>query len=88
MIADEDWGKKCFTLSKEPVSKYHCSEWEGSAVGGVPQYIDDAAYAVCPECGKRMRHLAQLGEEYTQYGTIYAQICTDCRIIATRYQQS
>lgn len=72
----------------EPVAKYHCSEWEGSAVGGVPRFVDDVHYPICPECGKRMKHLAQLGGEYTEYGNIYVQICTDCKIAATSYQQS
>lgn len=89
LIEDEDWdNESCFVLSKEPVAQHYCSEWEGSAVGGVPKYVDDADYAVCPECGKRMKHLAQLGGEYTGYGNIYVQICTECKIAATLYQQS
>lgn len=89
LIEDEDLdNESCFELSEEPVAKHHCSEWEGSAVGGAPKYVDDANYAVCPECGKRMRHLAQLGGGYTKYGNIYVQICTECKIAATMYQQS
>ncbi|MGN0483082.1 MAG: hypothetical protein ACI4HI_05990 [Lachnospiraceae bacterium] len=89
LIEDEDMDEEsCFVISEEPVSSYHCLEWEGSAIGGVPQYVDDANYAICPECGKRMKHLAQLDEAYTKYGTIYIQICTDCKIAATHYQQS
>lgn len=41
------------------------------------QFVDDASYAICPECGKRMKHFAQLGEEYTGCGTIYVQICPE-----------
>lgn len=89
LIEDENWDKKrYFMLSKSAVAKHYCSEWEGSAVGGVPKYVDDANYAACPECGKRMRHLAQLGEEYTGYGNIYVQICKACKVAATLYQQS
>ncbi|MBP3610656.1 MAG: hypothetical protein J6J42_10010 [Lachnospiraceae bacterium] len=88
-IEDENWKtEKCFVLSESSVAKHYCSEWEGSAVGGAPKYVDDANYAICPECGKRMRHLAQLGEEYTGYGNIYVQICKECKITATLYQQS
>ena len=90
-IEDEDleWGaRKCFVLSKQPVAKHFCSEWEGSAIGGIPTYVDDANYAVCPECGEHMKHLAQLGGKYTGYGNIYVQICTKCKTAATTYQQS
>lgn len=86
---DEYFDKEeCFVLSKEPVAKYYCSEWKGSAVGGAPKYINDASYPICPECGKRMKHLAQLGEDYTGYGNIYVWVCTDCKIVATMYEQS
>ncbi|MBQ7775066.1 MAG: hypothetical protein IJ379_04010 [Lachnospiraceae bacterium] len=90
-IEDEDleWGaRKCFVLSEEPVAKHYCCEWEGSAIGGVPTYVDDANYAVCPECGEHMKHLAQLSGKYTGYGNIYVQICTKCKTAATTYQQS
>ena len=67
----------------------YCAQVEGSAIGGKPQWINDAQYAECPECGKRMKHLAQLGSEHIEFdGTIYVQICTDCHIAATCYQQS
>lgn len=87
---DEDWEiEKYFVLSKEPVAKHYCSRWNGSAVGGVPMYVDDAEYVTCPECGKRMRHLAQLDSKFTDYdGNIYVQLCKSCRIAATLYQQS
>lgn len=86
---DEDFYKESyFVISEEAVPKHHCSRWEGSAIGGVPEYVNDANYAECPECGKKMKHLAQLGEEYTGYGNIYVQICKECKIVATSYQQS
>jgi len=50
--------------------------------------VDDANYAVCPNCGKRMCHLAQLGSDWTGCGTEYIQICTDCKIAAVNYQQT
>lgn len=90
-IEDEDleWGaEKCFILSEKPVAKHYCSEWEGSAIGGVPTYVNDANYAICPECGEHMKHLAQLGDKYTGYGNIYVQICSKCKTAATTYQQS
>lgn len=90
-IEDEEleWGaEKCFVLSEKPVAKHYCSEWDGSAIGGVPTYVNDANYAICPECGEHMKHLAQLDGKYTGYGNIYVQICSKCKIAATTYQQS
>ena len=90
-IDDEDQTQAedhCFVLSEKPVAMRYCNEWHGSAVGGVPQYIDDANYPACPECGKVMKHLAQLGEEYTEYGNIYVRVCQSCKIAATNYQQT
>lgn len=91
-IDDEDQTlaeEHCFILSEKPAAMRYCSKWEdSSAIGGVPQFINDANYPACPECGKMMKHLALLGEEYTQYGNIYVQVCQDCRIAATSYQQT
>jgi hypothetical protein len=77
-----------YTLSQNPVSPRYCNPFEGCAIGGAPAFIDDAQYAVCPECGKKMMHIAQIGENYTTCGTEYIQICTDCHIAAAFYQQT
>ena len=79
---------KPYVISSRRVSKVYCTEWDKSSIGGAPTFIDDANYAKCPECGKKMRHLAQLGEECTGSGIIYVQICKDCQMAATLYQQS
>jgi len=80
--------RKAFVLSQKPVPKDYCEEFDRCAVGGAPTFVDDANYAVCPNCGKRMRHLAQLGSDWTGCGTEYIQICTDCKIAAVNYQQT
>lgn len=88
-VDDEDLNDhECFVLSKKPVSPNYCNEFERSAIGGRPAFVNDANYADCPECGKRMKHIAQLGEEYTGGGTHYIQICTHCKIAAITYQQT
>lgn len=88
-VDDEDLEQHpAFVLSKEPVSECYCDEFDRSAIGGRPAFINDAVYIVCPECGKTMRHLAQLGSDYTDSGTEYIQICTDCKIAAVVYQQT
>ena len=86
---DEDLNDRTpFVLSKKMVPKSYCDEFERCAVGGRPAFVDDASFAVCPECGKKMMHLAQLGEEWTTCGTHYIQICRDCQIAAIQYQQT
>lgn len=86
---DEDLNDRTpFVLSKKMVPKSYCDAFERCAVGGRPAFLDDATFAVCPECGKKMMHLAQLGEEWTTCGTHYIQICPDCHIAAIQYQQT
>ncbi len=86
---DEDLNDRTpFVLSKKMVPKCYCDEFERCAIGGRPAFLDDASYAVCPECGKKMMHLAQLGVDWTTCGTHYIQICRDCHIAAVQYQQT
>lgn len=80
--------QKPFIISKKPVSNHYCDPFDKCAIGGAPSFVDDAKFASCPNCGKRMKHLAQLGEEWTTCGTEYIQICTDCKIAAVTYQQT
>lgn len=80
---------KYFKLSKEPVSDIYCNEFERSAIGGSPAFIDDAVYADCPICKRKMKHFVQLSDEDSGAGgTVYVQICTDCEIAAVLYQQT
>lgn len=65
-----------------------CSGRIYDVADGRPTFVDDAAYAVCPECGRKMMHLAQLGEEWTTCGTHYIRICRNCKIAAIQYQQT
>ena len=48
-----------YILSKHKVPMHFCTEWEGSAIGGKPKFVDDANFAKCPKCGKYMKHIAQ-----------------------------
>lgn len=61
-------------------------------LGGLPSWEQDAAYATCPECARTMRHLAQipLGSlvEGDRRGSIYIQVCTDCRVASGSFQRS
>lgn len=74
-------------ISKKRVSNEFCSQFFHSAIGGRPSWISDAQYATCPECGNKMKHLAQLSSDDTgEGGNIYIQICTECQVTATCYQ--
>lgn len=89
-IEDEDINnQKCLVLSKKMVPKSYCEEFDRCAIGGRPAFVDDARYETCPECGKKMMHLAQLGcNWFHSDGTHYIQICRDCKIAAVVYQQT
>lgn len=93
--ADEpDWAdeltENTFALAEEPAPVYFPCGWDtGSAVGGFPFWIQDCIIKSCPDCGKPMMVLAQIGEEPLGYeGNIYVEICRDCKVAAVLYQQT
>lgn len=62
---------------------------DASTLGGVPSWVQDPDYPVCPRCSAPMMFLAQfdngsVGEE----GIYYAFFCGNCRISAVNYQQT
>ncbi|MDE6916010.1 MAG: hypothetical protein K2P39_04340 [Lachnospiraceae bacterium] len=77
-----------FVLSKKMVPTSYCDEFDRCAVGGKPAFLYGAGYLNCPECGRVMMHLAQLGSTWTDCGTHYIQICRDCKIAGVTYQQT
>lgn len=61
----------------------------GSAVGGFPFWINDCIIKDCPDCGKPMICLAQLGEDVHGYeGNVVVEACRGCRVAAVLYQQT
>lgn len=78
-----------FMLGGE-VPVYFPCDWDtGSAVGGFAFWIDDVDIKTCPDCGKPMTYLAQLGAETLGFeGNIYIDICKGCKIAAMMYQQT
>jgi hypothetical protein len=82
-------------LSTRPRLLHHSVDWclpsTFSQVGGMPSWIQDAAYGKCPECNKGMVFVAQLSvediEEYGE-GVFYGLLCPDCSITTVRYQQT
>ncbi len=92
-VDDNDWvdeaAENTFALG-DPVSVYFPCGWDsGSAVGGRAFWINDCVIEKCPDCGKPMIFLAQIGEEPLGYeGNFYVEICRDCKIAAVLYQQT
>jgi len=95
-INDEDLneiGEKVqLSLSKYKVNKYYSKGYEFNkiTVGGMANWVDDAIHLECPCCKKKMIHLAQIeGNSIGIYeGTIYFEICKECKIIGSFYQQT
>ncbi|EGO62800.1 hypothetical protein [Acetonema longum] len=79
-------------LTREPVAPFYaCGGDEVCTIGGFADWIQDAQYESCPDCGKTMKLLAALQwdilSDYSE-GTLYAEICTDCQIITLIHQQT
>lgn len=62
-----------------------------NTIGGFANWIQDWQYAVCPDCGKPMRYLAQIHWDTVMEnweGTLYIEFCPDCRVAAMIHQQT
>lgn len=79
-----------FVLGEQANSVYFPCDWDtGSAVGGRAFWIQDCIIRNCPDCGKPMMYLAQIGEEPLGFeGNFYVEVCGDCKIAAVLYQQT
>ena len=45
----------------------------------------------CPDCGKPMKYLAQIQWDTVldgTEGTLYIEVCPDCRIVSMEHQQT
>lgn len=91
---DPDWvdnlTENTFALADKAMPEYFpFDDGSGSAVGGFPFWIDDCVIKDCPDCGKPMICLAQLGEDAHGYeGNIVIEICRECNVAAVIYQQT
>jgi len=67
-----------------------CMEIPASQIGGLPCWVQDAAYPQCPSCKQTMKFIAQLDNAQfpSHEGIYYAFLCESCRITATAYQQT
>jgi hypothetical protein len=78
----------------KPRSAIHAADWcmelSSTQIGGMPCWVQNTAYPLCPDCRQKMRFLAQLGNDFFNghEGTYYAFSCPSCRTTATAYQQT
>ncbi|MDR1147432.1 MAG: hypothetical protein LBK66_02260, partial [Spirochaetaceae bacterium] len=60
-------------------------------VGGFAAWIQDFQYDACPDCGKPMRYFASVPwyalSDWAE-GTLFLEICLDCRVISAFHQQT
>ena len=80
-----------FILGEQAQSIYYpCDrDFSVSAVGGFADWVQDCIIKDCPDCGKPMTYLAQIGEEPLGFeGNFYVEVCRDCKIAAVLYQQT
>ncbi|MCI7441867.1 MAG: hypothetical protein MSA89_02090 [Clostridium sp.] len=93
-IEDENIRKvflKPIVLSKNKIFKYYgCNTEDLITIGGEGNWINDNIHFKCPCCGKKMKYFAQIqGASIDFYeGTIYFEICQECKIVGTTYQQT
>lgn len=90
-FSDEELNQHApYILSKTVKPVNYCDDFHSCAIGGRPNFIYgySCGYADCPKCGKKMKHLAQLNWPYTENGTEYIEICTNCKIAAVTYQNT
>lgn len=81
-----------FVLSEKPVPLFYGANAEDlNTIGGFANWVQDWEYRECPQCKKSMRYLAQIQwstiDDFME-GTLYFEICTDCKTIAIFHQQT
>ncbi len=81
-----------FVLSeKQRALFYGAFDHDVNTIGGYACWVQDWEYRKCPECGKKMKYLAQIHwdtlDNYAE-GTLYIEICPDCKIITMFHQQT
>ena len=87
----EEYADNPYVLGTEPVPLFYGAHFDDlSTVGGFANWIQDANYYPCPDCGKTMKYLAQIQWDSLDYmeGTLYIEICPDCRVVSMHHQQT
>lgn len=64
---------------------------DATSLGGIPMWLQDAAYPRCPDCQAVMSFLAQFDNSSmpeAEEGIYYTLFCDQCRVAAVGYQQT
>ena len=79
-------------LSQNPVPPFYACGGDGvCTIGGFADWVQDWHYETCPDCGKHMRLLGAIVWDTLiedSEGTLYMEICADCRVISLFHQQT
>lgn len=90
-IIDEMVNNKFVVSDKEKPLFYGTFTDDISTIGGFANWVQNWEYRECPECGKKMKYLAQIHWDTimdSAEGTLYIEICPDCKIITMFHQQT
>lgn len=77
--------------SKEKPLFYGAFTDDINTIGGFANWVQDWEYRECPECHKKMKYLAQIHWDTLMdcaEGTLYIEICPDCKIVTVFHQQT
>lgn len=70
---------------------YGAFDSDVNTIGGFANWIQDWEYRECPSCGKKMKYLAQIHWDTIMdfaEGTLFIEICPECKIITMFHQQT
>ncbi len=71
---------------------FGAEDWEAATIGGFAHWIQDVQILNCPCCQKPMKYLAQLPWDNFLNGmcegTLYIEICTNCKKFGMVHQQT
>lgn len=90
-IIDEMVENKFVVSSKERSLFYGAFKDDVSTIGGFASWVQDWEYRECPNCKKKMKYLAQIHWDTlidSAEGTLYIEICPDCKIVTVFHQQT
>ena len=88
----EEMNTNSYVLDHVPTTPFRShGGYNVPTVGGMAEWIQDWTYMTCPTCGKKMRYLASIPWECISdgfEGTLYIEICTDCKVVKVLHQQT
>ncbi len=94
-MQDEDYAllaNNTFGLAEKSVPLFYGAFAEDiNTIGGFANWVQDWEYVICPNCGKTMKYLAQIQWSTVlenMEGTLYIEICPDCKIVSMQHQQT